>query len=275
MIEEKPKEPVIEQAGGDDPFPAEPAPSPKQKSLKNLKKGDNPGVGGFIPLMQQFPDEVRAEIDKSISYGCGTKQVQDLIKKMYHGPLSMPKANVLKKYIAQRRPVVARDLENRIATVQKDAEKQREIDSLRNIDVARLDLNDKKKLLLDLARANFQRVELLKEIQTTALDPRWENAITANMAAGQKAIEAVLKLEGLLGGESINSAIVFSLMSILNPLVRLAAEDTWGKERLPVFAQNLEKRFGTVTMEQLKAAALSRITEQKSQEVILNLPAGR
>jgi len=130
-------------------------------------------------------------------------------------------------------------------------------------------LSDRKAFMERVIRFLLVRTEEVSNIQGSLLDPRFEQNITNHLTLVEKITDKLLRLEGQIGmHEFVARRIIEKFFFELAPLLRQAAEDTYGPDRLKAFMERVAKTPAKIDMARIKQEAAAEAAAFASEEAV-------
>jgi hypothetical protein len=218
----------------------------------------------------QFPDDILDLLDAEISLGRGSSACMKVLKLNYRGTLLLPSRDTMENYVrsrrAQLRGAVDRrlELESRLSSLP-------EVPDLRLVTSGR-DMHRVMDTVLDL---QAERVEIIRELQGSLLDSRYEQILVDTLAKITATVEKKLKLEQSDGLQKTRlQAIVGVLLRHISGAVSSAYKDVHSDNKLDQFVKALDKRLDSLPLETIEAEVANAVTSRDGGKV-LNLPEHR
>jgi len=219
-------------------------------------------VTEFKSKLFLFPKAFLDEIDRRIHKGHKADAIRKYVAEGYKGELSIPNRKVFARYIKWRREhvMVRQDL---AVKIRKELEPtEQEIRALmERLNVAGMDISDRKIVLERLVVFLMARTQMISQVQDSVMDPRFEQNIIGQVAEIHAMLQTLLKLEGQLGvHEAVARLIVEKFLFELAPIVRKAAEDTYGQAKTKEFLDRLQKAYKAIDFNRIRNEAVIEVS---------------
>jgi hypothetical protein len=233
----------------------------------------NPETGmgwRFKNRLFEFGATVLGEIDVRIARKAGAAEIRKWLLDKYNGPIPIPTLKTIQAYIKWKRNV-QRTTAGAAVRIRREMEKTetelREMTSLLNI--AGLDISDRKGALERMAQFLLIRTDKTAIVQDSLMDPRFENNITGQIGEAHNIMQTLLKMEGSTGiQEFIARKYVEIFMTELAPIIKQAAEETYGPEKMKAFLERLNKGYAKIDFARIKKDAVAEATAHATGEIV-------
>jgi len=205
-------------------------------------------------LMNTFPEDVLAELDRYVRNGLGPTRCLKYMKMHYHGPIPLPSIGTVEKWHAERKLFFFGKTDAAVAVAQVMSVP---------IDMTKVNMDDPKEVFQTILKFTAQRIEKIKEINDKNNAAQYERIITDNISNIAKIIESRIKLESKLGIDKAKLQTVMNLlMRHLGGLVVEAYKEVHGAKKLDDFSSALRKRQADIPFEELQKEALDAFTQE-------------
>lgn len=209
-------------------------------------------------------------IDKKIASGHTPAAIWEWLKKEYKGSLPMPDVKTVRTYVNWRKEGMRREAKGTIRGTKEQHRTEQDLSTMsKTIGLANMDIGDRTELYERIVRYLLVRTETVANVQETMLDPRFESNITSHLALAKSTADSLLKMEGQLGIHgTIARLIIEKYMQELAPIIRQAAEDTYGTDKLRIFMERLSKNASRIDLARIKHEATAEVTATTTNEVL-------
>jgi len=224
----------------------------------------------FKNRLFEFGARWLGDIDRRVARNCSAADILKWLKENYNGSLPIPTRKTVAAYVKWKRQI-QRGSAGSAVMIRKETERT-EADlrqMLGRLQIAEADISDRKGLLERLVRFLLVRTELIAQVQDNLMDPRFEDTITKHLSLVKTTTDTLLKLEGQMGAhEFIARRIVEKFMMELAPVIKQAAEDTYGPEKLKVFLEKVNKGYAKIDFNLIKKEAAIEAAAHGTEELL-------
>ncbi len=210
------------------------------------------------------------DIDKKVAKGDTAQGILDWLKSKYSGPLPMPTRKTVQAYVKWRRQALrvtaGAAVRIRLETERTESELK---EMLLRLQIGEMEIGDRKVVLEKMVRFLLVRTERISQVQENLLDPRFEQAITNHLGLVKTTVDTLLKMEGQIGAhEFIARRIVEMFLADMAPILKQAAEDTYGPEKLKAFLERVNKGYARIDFVRIKKDAAMEAASLGTEEVL-------
>lgn len=214
--------------------------------------------------ISNFPDKILDKIDELIGRGQGATKCLAVIKLEYSGPLLLPSRAAMETYVRTRKPQLNTAVEKRLAAESR-------LSSLPHIPDLRVVVGrgNQHEIMDTVMAIQAERVEVVRELQTSLADPRYEAILSDALTKLTETVEKKLELEQAGGMDRAKlQAVASVLLRHVSNVVNQAYRDVHADNKLDVFIKSLEKRLDDLPYDSIETEVMAAVSKKK----ILNLP---
>jgi hypothetical protein len=223
----------------------------------------------FRSKVHAFPPDIIDEIDKSIAKGLKGERIRAFLVRTYKGPLEIPDRKTLDLYVKNRFKTAHEKAELSVKVKRELDYTDEELREMhRRLNVAGTDVSNRKGLLDKMVTLMLTRIQLTSQLQDRLLDPRVEHNIIKMVGEVRALTVQLMELENQLGvHEAVARTILEKFLAELAPVVRKAAEDTYGSSKTKEFIERLLKSYKTIDIDRIRNEAVLEVSNMEKEQL--------
>jgi hypothetical protein len=217
------------------------------------------------------------DIDRMVARNCQAAEILRWLKDHYNGPLPIPDQKTIRTYVKWKRQTMRLTAGSAIRIRKETERTDTELrEMLGRLQIADMDLSNPKAAYEKIIRFLFVRTEITAQVQDNLMDPRFEQVITGHLALAKNTLDSIQKMDGQLGTHGfIARRIVEKFISELAPIIKQAAEDTWGPDKVKAFLEKVNKGSARIDFSKIKREATIEAAAYGTEEVLDAITATR
>lgn len=210
------------------------------------------------------------DIDRLIAKNDSAMTIRTFLVNKYKGPLSIPDRKTISAYIKWRKEVQRVSAGSAVRILKETERTEADLKSMMaRLRIADADVSNRKDLLENIIRFLLVRTEAITQVQENLMDPRFESTITKHLGLVKDVTDTLLKMEGQTGiHDYIARRIIELFLQEMAPLIKQAAEDTYGPDQLKAFLERVGKGYKKIDFSRLRRDATTEAAAVSNDEVI-------
>jgi hypothetical protein len=224
----------------------------------------------FKNRLKEFGAAWLGDIDRMIARNCDAAEIRRWLMSKYNGPIPIPDVKTFRSYVKHVKTTLNSKASSAVRVRKANEKTEQELrELLGRLQIAEADISDRKGLLERMVRFLLARTEAISQYQENLMDPRFEQIITNHLGLVKTTTDTLLKLEGQIGEhEFIARRIVEKFMVEMAPVLKQAAEDTYGAEKLKVFMERVNKGYAKIDFVRIKKEAADEAAKHEILEAV-------
>lgn len=210
-----------------------------------------------------FPPEIIRGIDEAIAKGMKADRVRAYIVRTYKGALEIPNRKTVDLYMKRRYKAAHQNADKSAELKKKLDLTEEELREMHGrLNVAGTDITNLKGILQKMVSLMLSRIQLMSQLQDNLLDPRVEHNIIKQVGEVRVLTVKLMETEVELGvHEAVARLIIDKFLFELAPVVRRAAEDTYGSSKSKEFIERLQKGYKSIDFQRIRNEAVVEVSQ--------------